>query len=163
MRTRALYIGLLVLVAVAALAAAVVRLRAAHGPVLYTELRTASGLRNGAAVSFRGVPVGEVTDLAILPNAIRLTIALNRADVPLRLGDGARVRRIGVLGEPELELVPTPKPGPALRTGALLPEVPPEPTSVRREAAADAWLKTIGQAAGVTLSGDSGAAGKRVP
>jgi ABC-type transporter Mla subunit MlaD len=138
-------------------------LRVAHGLVLYTELRTAPGLRNGAAVSFRGIPVGEVTDVAIAPNAVRLTIALNRADVPLREGDGARVRRDGVLGAAELELVPTTKPGPALTSGALLPEVPPDPVSVRREAAADAWLQAIGRATRVTISRDSGATGKRAP
>ena len=163
MRTRALYLGLLILVAVVALAAAMVRLRGSRGPVLYAELRTASGLRDGAAVSFRGIPVGQVTDVAVATKAVRVTIALNRSDVPLYQGDGARVRRAGILGEVEVELVPTPKPGPALRGGEILPEVAPDPVRVRREAAARAWLRLIGQTAGVTIGSDSGVGRKGVP
>ena len=163
MRKRALYLGLLILVAVVALAAAMVRLHGSRGPVFYAELRTASGLRDGAAVSFRGVPVGRVTDLAVATNAVRVTIALNRSDVPLYRGDGARVRRAGMLGEVEVELVPTPTPGPALRGGELLPEVAPDPVSVRREAAARAWFRLIGKTAGVTMGSDSGVGGKAVP
>jgi ABC-type transporter Mla subunit MlaD len=163
MRTRALSLGLLILVAVVALAGAMIRLRGARGPVLYAWLRTGSGLREGAAVSFRGIPVGEVTDITVVRNTVRLTIALNRADVPLRQGDGVRVRRNGILGEAELEIVPTATPGVALGAGAVLLEVSPDPASVRREAVERAWLRAIGQATGLTITRDSGTGRTSVP
>ena len=163
MRNRSLSVGLLLLVAIVATIAAIMRLRVPKGPVLYAELRTASGLRDGAGVSFRGVNVGAVTHIDFIPNAVRVTIALHRADVPLRQGDSVRVRRNGAFADPELELVPTIQPGPALRPGEVLPEAPPDRASLRRVAIERAWLERIAHATGVTIGRDSAARGKTVP
>ena len=163
MRNRLLSVGLLFLVAVVATVGAIMRLRVPHGPVLYAELRTAPDLRDGARVSFRGVNVGAVTHIGFIPNAVRVTIALHRSDVPLRQGDSVRVRHNGALADPELELVPTTRPGFAVRTGDVLPEAAPDPASLRRMAIETAWLERIAHATGVKIGRDSGARATTIP
>lgn len=137
MQKRAAYLALVVILALGGLAAAVLKLRVSHGPVIYAQLGTAPGLREGAVVSFRGIAVGHVTHLAFEPNALRLTLSLERADVPVSAGDAVRVRATGLLGDAGVEIVPAANPGPPLADGGTLHEV--DPDALRR-----AWLRRMG-------------------
>lgn len=143
-RTRAVYVALLVVAAATLLTLAVLRLRGPGGPVLYGDLRAAPGLREGAPVSFRGIAVGQVTHIGFVRDGVRLTIALARPDVPLRRGDGVRVRRNGVFGDFAVELTPGPASAPPLRDGDVLGEAPPDSAMIRDEAFRNALLEKVG-------------------
>src|SRR5688500_296897 len=53
-----------------------------ESPRIYAELSAAPGVRTGASVSFRGVPVGVVEKIAFTESGVRLTLVLTRTDVP---------------------------------------------------------------------------------
>ena len=146
MRNRALALGLLVVAAVVILTAALMQLRGPHGSVIYADLGAAAGLRDGAAVSFRGIEVGRVTHIAFVPNGLRVTIRLTRTDVPLRSGDGVRATSNGVFGDIGLELVPGSGQSPALADGGVLAEVAQDPATLRRRAAGEAFVRSLTRA-----------------
>jgi ABC-type transporter Mla subunit MlaD len=141
MRNRTLLTALLIIVAIAALTITVVHLRAPRGPVIYAQLATAPGIREGAPVSFRGIVVGQVSRIAFVPGGVRLTLALNRRDVPLRQGDGVRMKPNGLLGDMALVIVPGPATALEAKDGAVLHEVPPDAESLRQQAIGEALLE----------------------
>ena len=156
MQKRVAYVVVLAVIALSAIAAAVVRLHVPQGPVIYGELRTAPGLREGATVSFRGIAVGRVTRVAFGSNAVRLTIALQRADVPIRSGDEVAVRQSGLLGDMRVEIIPAASPGPPLPVGGVLYEA--DPDAFRR-----AWLRKNGIADPTAPQVNSGARARVIP
>ena len=141
MRNRALLVSLVILAAVIALVAAVVGLRRSRAPVIYADVHAAPGLREGAPVSFRGIAVGEVTHIAFVPDGLRLTISLSRPDVPLRQGDGVRVKPNGIFGDIVLELVPGASSAPPVTQGTLLHEAPLDSATVAQQAVGKALLQ----------------------
>lgn len=141
MRNRTPFIALLIIAAIAALAIAALHLRTSRGPTIYAELSTAPGLREGAAVTYRGIAVGSVTRIAFVPGGVLLTIALNRSDVPLREADRVRVRPNGLLGDMALVIVPGPAAAPEAKPGARLHEAAPDAESVRQQAVGEALLQ----------------------
>lgn len=143
MRNRALWVGLLVTVAVVVLVTALVGLRYPRGPVIYADVQAAPGLREGAAVSFRGIAVGRVTHIAFVPEGLRLTIALSRRDVPLRSSDGVRVKPNGILGDIAVELVPGAGSAPPIGEGAVLHEVALDSATLRQRAVGEAILRRL--------------------
>lgn len=144
-RRAALVAGVLVIVAIAIVVAATRWLVGAHGPVVYAELGAAPGLREGAPVSYRGIGVGEVTHIAFAGDGLRLTIALNRRDVPLRSGDGVRVTPNGIFGDYGVAIVPGPSSAPSLAEGGVLGEASPDSAALRQRALADAFFRRLGQ------------------
>lgn len=143
MRNRALLVGLLIIVAVVALVTTVVGLRYPRGPVIYADVHAAPGLREGAAVSFRGIVVGQVRHIAFVPEGLRLTIALSRRDVPLRGSDGVRVKPNGILGDIALELVPGAGSAPPVGEGAVLHEVAVDSATLVQRAVGAALLRRL--------------------
>lgn len=143
MRARALYALLIIVAAIVALAIAVLHLRAPRGPVIYAELHSAPGLREGAAVSFRGIAVGRVSHIGFIPGGLRVTITLDRDDVPLLRDDSVRVRPNGVLGDIALEIVPGPGGADAAAPGVVLHEASPDAAMMRRQAVGEALLRRM--------------------
>jgi ABC-type transporter Mla subunit MlaD len=142
MRTRSL-VFVTVLVAFVIVMAALMQTRGPHGSVIYADLAKASGLREGATVSFRGIDVGRVSHIAFLPNGLRVTITLSRPDVPLRTGDGARARLNGLFGDVALELVPVSGTGGPLPEGGILSEVPPDADMLRLQLASEELSRSL--------------------
>lgn len=138
----AVFVGVLMTVALAILVGGVLWLsRARGGPVYYAELPESPGLRRGGPVLFRGMSVGQVDDIAFTDTSVRITIQLGRDDVPIREGTGARVGRMGILGETTLELVPSPAPSaPLLPPGSTLARAAPDSAQLAAEAQAKAAL-----------------------
>ena len=65
-----------------------------------------SGLARGSGVAFSGVPVGEVKQIALLPNTpefVRVRIAVN-SDVPILQGTTASIEGIGFTGVSQIAL-----------------------------------------------------------
>ena len=143
MRQRTLFIAILILAAIAALTIAAIHLRAPRGPLIYAELTTAPGVSEGARVTFRGVEVGRVTRIEFVPGRVRLTIALDRSDVPLRQGDSVRMKPDGIFGDMSLVIVPAPGTAPPANEGAVLHEAALDPASLRRQALGEAMLRHL--------------------
>jgi phospholipid/cholesterol/gamma-HCH transport system substrate-binding protein len=141
MRHRTLFIAFLILAAIAGVAVAAIHLHASRGPVIYAELAAAPGVREGARVTFRGVAVGSVTRIAFVPDRVRLTIALDRSDVPLRQADSVRIKPDGILGDMSVVIVPGTGSAPAASDGAVLHEAAPDAASIRQQALGDALLR----------------------
>lgn len=98
METRAnhLWVGLVTLVLLAAMAAAIVWIaRLGQGEknefdIFYKQ--SVAGLANGSQVSFAGVPVGQVIDIAVSdPEFVRVRIRVND-DVPILIGTEATIQ-----------------------------------------------------------------------
>jgi phospholipid/cholesterol/gamma-HCH transport system substrate-binding protein len=97
-------------------------------PDLFTHLHRVSvvlpdtgGLKPGFSVTMRGVPIGNVSNLALVPNGVRVTMVIQPGtSVP---GDvAARVQRANPLGEQQLDLVPQHGgTAPQLPDGATIP------------------------------------------
>ena len=162
MRSRALVPALLILAAVVGLSIAFTRLRRPQGPVVYADLRSAPGLREGAPAVLRGVTVGGVTNIAFVPGGVRLTITITRPDVPLRQGDGVRLRSNGILADVAVELVPGNQPALPGVDGTVLAELRPDSATLQREAIREALLRriVIGPAGDSASKSPAGAAGK---
>ena len=75
---------------------------------------SASGLREGALVSYLGVAVGEVGPIDLSSGRVVARIRIRRRDVSLRAGDDVRLRTMGLLGDATVEIMP------GLRDAALL-------------------------------------------
>ena len=148
MRDASIRLGVLLAIAATILIVGLVWLsRANDGPRLLGDLPEAPGLRVGAPVSFRGVSIGIVEDVAFTDSSVRVTIALRRDDLPLRRGDGVRMTHMGIFGDVALEIVPGPAGAPRVRDGDVLGAAPPDRTMLRREAAAESALVELARGA----------------
>ena len=85
-----------------------------------TVLTHAEGLREGSAVTYRGVVVGIVSQMAFDTNGIAVDLAFRR-EVPLRTGDSADVRTLGLLGDKAIDIVPGPSSAALLPSDRLIP------------------------------------------
>src|SRR3954449_1647942 len=66
------------------------------------------GLAKGSAVTFSGVPVGQVESINLQPNTpefIRVRITVNR-DTPVLVGTTATIKGVGFTGVSEIQLDP---------------------------------------------------------
>ena len=103
----------------------------AHERSVVTVLPDTGGLKPGFSVTMRGVPIGAVSGLKLLPHGVRVSMVLQSGTtVP---GDvAARVQRANPLGEQQLDLVPTRNgAAPPLADGATIPVAPdPVPPAV---------------------------------
>ena len=116
--------------------------------VFYVDLPDAAGVREGAVVRYRGVPIGQVERVSFADSVVRITIGLTRSDVPLRSRDGIRLAAEGLFGDRTLDVIPGPVTAPALRRGGTLGAAPRDSAAELRrevlEAAAAAALRDIG-------------------
>jgi len=79
-----------------------------------------AGLDNKSKVRVAGVPVGEVTNIRLLPDGkAEVTMAIRR-DVELHRGAFAKVVNLGLLGEKYVELVPGPENAPQISEQQVL-------------------------------------------
>ena len=140
----AVFVGVLVTIALAILVGGVVWLARPGGPAYHVELRTAMGLRVGAAVHFRGMPVGVVDEMAFTDTSVRIRLRLTRDDVPMRQGASARVTPMGILGDWALELLPSPTPtAPLLPPGSTLARAEPDSARLAEQERSKAALGAI--------------------
>jgi len=94
-------------------------------------LPSASGVRDGATVTFRGIDVGRVERVTFDSSGVRLAIRIVRADMPLRAKDRVAVRSMGLFGGMQVEIQPGPLSAPPASDGATLPAAPPDTLAVR--------------------------------
>ena len=131
-------------------------------------LPEAPGLREGSAVEYLGVLVGEVTRITFLRDTVgsprvALDLRLSRDSVPLRARDSVRIRNLGLLGDQVLSIVPGPSNVAILGSGDTLVAaenaIPPriEP---------DEFLKALARQAPDSVAGhgaDTGGARRPAP
>ena len=87
------------------------------------------GLAKGNAVTFSGVPVGQVEKIALQPQTpelVRVRIAVNR-DTPVIAGTTASVNSVGFTGVSQIQLAPPPRDR-RQTTGAVELSCPEEPS-----------------------------------
>ena len=120
-------LALLVVVGAALLTGALAMVRRPRAAMSINALvPDAPGVRVGADVTYRGIPIGRVAEITFADSGVRLVLDLERADVPLRAGDSLWLRSIGLLGDKVLEIKAGPRDAPPLLDGGeLRAMVPP--------------------------------------
>ena len=76
--------------------------------------QSVEGLAKGSAVTFRGVPVGQIQSINLepaQPQFIRVRVSVNR-DTPVLEGTTATIRGVGFTGVSQIQLDPPDAPGP---------------------------------------------------
>jgi ABC-type transporter Mla subunit MlaD len=102
-----LRLGLILVLAggiVAAVAVALWRVPA-RGHEVIAVLSEAPQLRDGALVTYLGVPVGTVRSMDLSTGRVVLTLGIQRSDVLLRQGDSVRIHTQGLLGDKVVDIV----------------------------------------------------------
>ena len=89
---------------VAAVAVALWRVPASDHEVT-AVLSEAPQLRDGALVTYLGVPVGTVRGMDLSSGRVVLTLGIQRSDVVLRQGDSVRIHTQGLLGDKVVDIV----------------------------------------------------------
>lgn len=84
------------------------------------QLAQTGGLFAGASVTYRGVKVGKVTDVAPDARGVRATVAIT-SDIAIPKDALARVRSLSPVGEQYLDFQPVAQKGPYLATGDVVP------------------------------------------
>lgn len=79
------------------------------------EFDNVSGLQDGASVELAGVPIGEVSSIALTDTSAKVRMKV-RKDVPIREDDSAAIRTKGIIGDRYVKIIPggaeeTVKPG----------------------------------------------------
>lgn len=102
-----LRVGLIILLGTAILVAVAVALwhRPADDHEVIAVLSEAPQLRNGAMVTYLGVPVGSVRSMDLSSGRVVLTLGIQRSDVILRQGDSVRIHTQGLLGDKVVDIV----------------------------------------------------------
>jgi hypothetical protein len=107
---------------------------AACGPALeYRVAGPLSSLAPGAEIALRGQLIGEVSRLEERGETTFVHLRLIDRSHGLHMGDAVRLRRMGLSGEPVLEIVRARPKAPQLPAGAwlqLLPEIPRWPNEL---------------------------------
>jgi ABC-type transporter Mla subunit MlaD len=88
----------------AAVAVALWRMSASDHEVM-AVLPEAPQLRDGALVTYLGVPVGTVRKMDLSSGRVVLTLGIQRSDVVLRQGDSVRIHTQGLLGDKVVDIV----------------------------------------------------------
>lgn len=84
------------------------------------ELPGSGGLYRFSNVTYRGVQVGKVTDIALIPRGAKATLSLDSSPrIPANLK--AEVRSVSAIGEQYLDLKPTHDTPPYLGDGSIVP------------------------------------------
>ncbi len=115
--------GVIPLVVVAALVAAVVVWRLGSGGGGYTVtivFPAASNLNTGGLVEVNGFTVGNVKHLGVNNGQAMVQVGLNKANEPLHDGTTASIMYQSLLGERYVNLVPGPKSNPVIPNGHMI-------------------------------------------
>lgn len=83
------------------------------------ELRSAAGLFEGSAVTYRGTKIGKVTDIVVGAAGVEATISLT-TDLEVPSSSLAQVRSLSPAGEQYLDFQPTTTEGPYLSDGSVV-------------------------------------------
>ena len=117
----ALGVLLVLAVCVVYIFAAVLRTPLTSRPVeLTVELKSAGGLFDGSAVTYRGVKVGKVTGIELNDKGVEATLRLS-AGTEVPQDSVAVVRSLSPVGEQYLDFQPSSADGPFLESGAVIP------------------------------------------
>lgn len=89
-------------------------------PTLIVDLKETGGLYKGSSVTYRGVKVGKVTDIALADGGAEATVKLStNLDIPT--DTLVKVRSLSPIGEQYLDFQPNTDQGPFLANGAHIP------------------------------------------
>ena len=119
-------------------------------PRVHARLESAPGVRRGTPVTFRGVTVGRVTEIEFPAGAVRLTMTLDQKDLRLFRGDSVRVRSLGALRDPVMEIVPGLPSTDTLRSGGSLESASPDSLVRLPRAIVDAMLASLARQSGAS-------------
>jgi ABC-type transporter Mla subunit MlaD len=109
----------MVAAAVAALVV-VAAVRARRGREVLVVFPSASGLREGAPVTYLGADVGTVGHVERSAGQAVVRLRIRRRDVVLRKGDEPRLRTMGLLGDAAIDIRPGPLEAARLERGDTL-------------------------------------------
>ena len=87
-------------------------------------LASASGVREGGLVLYRGLEVGRIRTVALTDTGVLVTLGIERADLVLRASDSARVATQGLLGDKVVDILPGDHHAAPILAGAALPVRP---------------------------------------
>ncbi|MBT9312712.1 MlaD family protein [Leptothoe kymatousa] len=103
-------VGLLILAGVALFGGLVMWLRGlTYGQRSYRLLvnfDSANGIQEGAAVSYRGVPVGQIAKIAPGSNTVTVEIEINRGDLRIPANSIIKTSQSGLIGETTVSIQP---------------------------------------------------------
>ncbi len=89
---------------------------------IHADFTDSGGIFANAEVTYRGVTVGKVTGLHLLPNGVRTDLQIDNCDKPKIPKDTvAAVSNRSVIGEQYVNLIPKNDNGPYLKGGSTLP------------------------------------------
>lgn len=93
-----------------------------HACTVSADFPDSGGIFTGAEVTYRGVTVGRVGQLHLIPNGVRVDLALDNCRSPeIASSAYAQVSDRSVIGEQYVNLVPPNNIGPYLSAGSVIP------------------------------------------
>jgi phospholipid/cholesterol/gamma-HCH transport system substrate-binding protein len=92
-----------------------------RGYTVVAELGGSGGLYQGSEVTYRGVPIGNVTDMQVTRNGVRADLEIEEG---WRVPEGARaeVHNESAVGEQYIDLIPQTSTPPYLQDGDVIPQ-----------------------------------------
>ncbi len=85
------------------------------------QLAQSGGIFTGADVTYRGVSVGRVGPLTIIPEGVEVQLDIDRAAPPIPADVAAAVHNLSAIGEQYVDLQPATDAGPYLQDGSVIP------------------------------------------
>jgi phospholipid/cholesterol/gamma-HCH transport system substrate-binding protein len=85
------------------------------------QLAQSGGIFTGADVTYRGVSVGRVGPLTLIPDGVEAQLDINRDAPPIPADLDAAVHNLSAIGEQYVDLQPTSDGGPVLDAGSVIP------------------------------------------
>lgn len=105
-------VGLLILAGVALFGGLVMWLRGlSYGQRSYrllVDFDSASGIQEGSAVSYRGVPVGQISRISPGSNTVTVEIEINKGDLRIPAQSIIKTSQSGLIGETTISIQPPP-------------------------------------------------------
>ena len=104
-----------------------------QGYKVAADFADSGGVFNGAEVTYRGNPVGKITDLALRPEGVRVTMQI-KPGTKMSTDVKASVANRSAVGEQFVDLAPQRNEGPYLKGGDVIPlsrtSIPIQPTQL---------------------------------
>ncbi len=86
------------------------------------QLERSGGIFSGADVTYRGVSVGRVGPLSLMPDGVEVQLDIQRSAPGIPADLDAQVRNLSAIGEQYVDLQPASNGGPMLESGSVIPE-----------------------------------------